>query len=208
MHEVSKWFTFPTDFCENLTWNIIIQRCTKGIKHCARAVKWASLRRNSFRSGQTLSPARIVTREYFNQLTTFGALHCRLNAKLVWTLGKVAEAACVWQELWSHGSIRKIQAFTDQKHPPGMAKDQAGLEYKKHYETTLNIFFQGFPLLIVFDLADTMFFWWMNPITTHRGRRVEPLWVRRTAAALLQRLGEHGMKLSSNRCWFPSNRGV
>ena len=61
MHEVRKGFTFPTDFSENLTWNIVTQRCTKVIKHCACAVKWASLRRNLFRSGQTLSPARKCT---------------------------------------------------------------------------------------------------------------------------------------------------
>ena len=61
MHEVRKGFTFPTDFSKKMTWNIIIQRCTKVIKHCACAVKWASLRRNSFRSGQTLSPARNFT---------------------------------------------------------------------------------------------------------------------------------------------------
>ena len=33
----------------------------KVIRHCACAVKWASLRRRSFRSGQTLRPARIFT---------------------------------------------------------------------------------------------------------------------------------------------------
>ena len=37
------------------------QRCTKVIKHCACAVKWASLRHHSFLSGQTLSPARCFT---------------------------------------------------------------------------------------------------------------------------------------------------
>ena len=68
MHEVRRGFTFPTDFSENLTWNIVTQRCTKVIKHCACAVKWASLRRNSFRSGQTLSPAR-----YFSRKPTFGS---------------------------------------------------------------------------------------------------------------------------------------
>ena len=41
-----------------MTRNIVTQRCTKVIKHCAGAVEWASLRRHSFRSGQTLSPAR------------------------------------------------------------------------------------------------------------------------------------------------------
>ena len=39
----------------------VTQRCTKVVKRCADAVKWTSLRRHSFRSGQTLSPARIST---------------------------------------------------------------------------------------------------------------------------------------------------
>ena len=38
------------------------QRRTKVMEHCACAVKWAPLRRNSFRSGQTLSPAHKFTR--------------------------------------------------------------------------------------------------------------------------------------------------
>ena len=61
MHEVPRGFTFPTDFSENLTRNIVTQKCTKVIKHCACAVKLASLRRDSFRSGNTLSPARNYT---------------------------------------------------------------------------------------------------------------------------------------------------
>ena len=61
MHEIRKGFTVPTVFSENLTWNIVTQRCTKFIKHCACAVKWASLRCNSSRSGQTLGPARRFT---------------------------------------------------------------------------------------------------------------------------------------------------
>ena len=35
MHEVRRGFTFPTDFSENLTWNIVTQKCTKVKKHCA-----------------------------------------------------------------------------------------------------------------------------------------------------------------------------
>ena len=48
---------FSDRFFQNLTRNTVNQRCTKVRKHCACAVKWASLRRHSFRSGQTLSPA-------------------------------------------------------------------------------------------------------------------------------------------------------
>ena len=61
MHEVRRGFTFPIVFFPKITWNIFTRRCTKVIEHCACAVKWTSLRRNSFRSGQTLSPARKST---------------------------------------------------------------------------------------------------------------------------------------------------
>ena len=37
MHEVRKGFTFPTNFSENLTWNMVTQRCTKVRKHCLRS---------------------------------------------------------------------------------------------------------------------------------------------------------------------------
>ena len=44
-HEVRRGFTFPTDFSKKkCTWNIVTQRCTKVIKHCACAVKWASFK--------------------------------------------------------------------------------------------------------------------------------------------------------------------
>ena len=56
-HEVCRGFAFSTDFSKMLSWNILTHKCTKVRNPCACAVKWGFLRRQSFRSGQTLSPA-------------------------------------------------------------------------------------------------------------------------------------------------------
>ena len=63
------------------------QRCTKVIKHCACAVKWASLRHHSFRSGQTLSPARCFTPLTWYEIEqTVGELSIMLRPVISWVV--------------------------------------------------------------------------------------------------------------------------
>ena len=75
-----RGFTCPKDFSKTLTRNIVTQRSTKVIKHCPCTVKLASLKRHSFRSGQTLSPAC-----YFS-------INIRYQFQVIWTKPQALQA--------------------------------------------------------------------------------------------------------------------
>ena len=74
---------FGQIFAKKMTWNTVTQRCTKVINHCPCAVRWASLRPHSFRSGQTLSPARKKKRKDNGKSTETLPCWIGFNSKII-----------------------------------------------------------------------------------------------------------------------------